>query len=218
MKEKVMTPDNLIFSFLLMILFISGAVVLTLNCRQLYYFDVDYLDIADHSGLSEEVIRRNYDVLIDYNSIFSHEELQFPDFPMSEGGRIHFLEVKRIFVGLQYVLILDLFLCVALLVRHIRRKSWAFLKLTGAVTILVPLVLGALIALNWKWVFVTFHQLVFDNDYWLFDPAEDPVINILPDAFFMHCALMILGLVVFCAGICLAAGYLSDGKRIAHLF
>ncbi len=213
MKEKTLTFKNLIFSVLLMVLFICMAVVLTLNFRQLYYFDVEHLDISAYSGLDEEVIRRNYDVLIDYNSMFSHEELQFPDLAMSESGRIHFQEVKNIFVGFQYVLIVDFIICAVLLVCHIRRKSFAFLKLTGVVTLVIPAVLGALIALNWRWVFVTFHQVVFNNDYWIFDSATDPVIDILPNAFFMHCALMILVLVVICAVICLAAGYMLAGGR-----
>ena len=76
MREKIRKTENLIFSILLMFLFIDLAVILTLNCRQLYYLDIDYLDISEGSGLNEEVIRRNYDVLIDYNSMFSREELE----------------------------------------------------------------------------------------------------------------------------------------------
>ena len=94
---------------------------------------MDYLDISSSSGLDEEVIRRNYDVLIDYNSIFSQEELEFPDLPMSESGRIHFQEVKNIFVGLQWILIVDSVICAVLLIRHIRRKSFAFLKFSKLV-------------------------------------------------------------------------------------
>lgn len=207
LKEKTLTPENLIFSVLLMLWIISLAVVLTLNFRPLYYFDMDYLDISSSSGLDEEVIRRNYDVLIDYNSIFSQEELEFPELPMSESGRIHFQEVKNIFVGLQWILIVDSVICAVLLIRHIRRKSFAFLKFTGIITIVIPAVLGALIALNWNWVFVTFHHIAFNNDYWIFDEVTDPVITMLPDTFFMHCALMILALVMLGAAACLAAGH-----------
>lgn len=213
MKEKILTPENLIFSIFLMLWIISLAVVLTLNFRPLYYFDVDYLGICASSGLDEEVIRRNYDVLIDYNGIFSQEELEFPDLPMSESGRIHFQEVKNIFVGLQWILIVDSVICAVLLIRHIRRKSYAFLKLTGIITVVIPAVLGALIALNWNWVFVTFHHIAFDNDYWIFDEVTDPVITMLPDTFFMHCALMILALVMLGAAACLAAGHVLAGKN-----
>ena len=37
--------------------------------------------------------------------------------------------------------------------------------------------------------------MVFSNDYWLFDPAADPVILILPDGYFLQCAVLILVLV-----------------------
>ena len=213
MKEKILTPENLIFSIFLMLWIISLAVGLTLNFRPLYYFDVDYLGICASSGLDEEVIRRNYDVLIDYKGIFSQEELEFPDLSMSESGRIHFQEVKHIFVGLQWLLIADSAVCAVLLIRHIRRKSYAFLKLTGIITVVIPAVLGALIALNWNWVFVTFHHIAFDNDYWIFDEVTDPVITMLPDTFFMHCALMILALVMLGAAACLAAGHVLAGKN-----
>lgn len=213
MKEKTLTIKNLIFSILLMLLFISFSVVVTLNFRPLYYFDINYLDIQAYSGLDEAVIRENYDVLIDYNSMFYDEELEFPSLIMSESGRVHFQEVKSIFVGLQYLLIVDFLVCAALLIYHMRRKSFAFLRLTGILTIVIPAVLGALIALNWNWVFVTFHHIAFNNDYWIFDSATDPVINILPDTFFMHCALMILALVVLCAVLCLVSGIILDRKK-----
>lgn len=212
LKEKTLTVSNIIFSLLLMLLFISFSVVATLNFRQLYYFDIDYLDIPAYSGLDEDAIRQNYDVLIDYNSMFYDGELEFPSLIMSENGRIHFQEVKNIFVGLQYVLIADLLVCAALLAIHIRKKSFAFLKLTGIITIAVPALLGILIAVNWRWVFVTFHQIAFNNDYWIFDSATDPVIDMLPNEFFMHCALMILALVVLCAALCLAFGTILTRK------
>ncbi|MDO5411556.1 MAG: TIGR01906 family membrane protein [Lachnospiraceae bacterium] len=206
MNEKTLTIKNFIFSVLLMLLFISFSVVVTLNFRQLYYFDMDYLDIPAASGLEKSVVRENYDALIDYNSMFYRGELEFPTLPMSESGKIHFEEVKDIFVGFQKLFIADLLVCAVLLVWHIRKKSFAFLKLAGSVTVLIPAVLGVLIALNWDWCFVTFHHLAFDNDYWIFDAATDPVITILPDSFFMHCALMILGIVLFCAALCFVAG------------
>ena len=40
--------------------------------------------------------------------------------------------------------------------------------------------------------FVLFHKILFRNDYWIFDPACDPVITILPDAYFLHAAALIL--------------------------
>ena len=83
-----------------------------------------------------------------------------------------------------------------------KRKETAYLKWTSILTIALPAVLGVLVAVNWKWVFVTFHKIAFNNDYWIFDEATDPVITILPNAFFMHCALLIFGGVVIGSVIC----------------
>ena len=58
-----------------------------------------------------------------------------------------------------------------------------------------------------------FHQIVFRNDYWIFNEATDPVITILPEAFFMHCFMMIVGIVmVISAG--LYAYYCIQKKKI----
>mgnify|MGYP003420509014 CR=1 FL=1 len=88
------------------------------------------------------------------------------------------------------------------------------MKYAGVRTVLIPAVLGLLMALNWDKAFVVFHKIAFDNDYWIFDAATDPVITILPDTFFLHCAAMILGLVVAGSVLCLIFYYFSGkGKR-----
>lgn len=51
--------------------------------------------------------------------------------------------------------------------------------------------------LDWDALFTAFHKLFFRNDYWLFDPDTDPVINLLPDSYFLHCLAGILVLLLF---------------------
>ena len=69
------------------------------------------------------------------------------------------------------------------------------MKYTGICSIAIPLLLGILIEQNWEKVFIGFHELIFQNDYWLFDPVADPIILVLPDEYFMHCAMMIIAIV-----------------------
>ena len=88
---------QLIGGMIVCLLIISFSVTLTLNFRPLYYADIQHLHIAELSGRNEEDIRQNYDALIDYNSLFNHEPLKFPTCTMSESGRSHFEEVKKIF-------------------------------------------------------------------------------------------------------------------------
>lgn len=174
---------------------ISAAVIITLNFRPLYYMDMDYYNLSENTGYPEKEIRENYDALIDYNSVFFRDALDFPTLPMSEEGRIHFVEVKRIFVFIQAVLF-PLSLIGSLLgIYFLRHQKPSYLKLTSFLNLALPALLGILIALNWDQFFVKFHELFFNNDYWIFDETTDPVITLLPDGYFMHCALMILAII-----------------------
>ena len=82
---------------ILFLCLVCVSVTVTLNFRPLYYLDMKLLHISDSSGYSNDVIRKNFDVLIRYNNIWHTGILNFPDFPMSESGRIHFEEVKKVF-------------------------------------------------------------------------------------------------------------------------
>lgn len=190
-------------ALILMLCILSLAVTLTLHFRQLYYFDIDYLHISEQSGIPADEIRLNYDALIDYNSFFGPDTLQFPTLAMSETGRIHFEEVKVLFLAFEKMLAVTLVLsvlCAYLCAR--KAKSWLFLKLTSIFTVTIPAVLAVCIGLNWDMAFVTFHHIFFQNDYWIFYPDQDPVITMLPDTFFLHCAVMILALVVLGSVLC----------------
>ena len=48
--------------------------------------------------------------------------------------------------------------------------------------------LAALISTDFTKYFVIFHQIFFDNDLWILDPATDLLINIVPEPFFMDTA------------------------------
>ncbi|MDR2157609.1 MAG: TIGR01906 family membrane protein [Clostridiales Family XIII bacterium] len=191
-KEKRFTVSNIMAAILLTVLLLSFAAVFTLNFRPLYYATVDLFGIPAASGLSAEEIRMNYDALISYNSIFAQGPLTFPTLPMSETGRIHFAEVKRIFVLTQALLIASSVCAAPICAYKLRRKQTSFLKLGAACSLVLPLVIGALIAAGWDRFFIAFHELFFDNGFWIFDSRTDPVINLLPDTFFLLCAAMIL--------------------------
>ena len=193
---------SILLSLILTLTLISLTVVLTLACKPLYYLDIHALHIPETTGYTISEIKANYDAVIDYSLSFGKASLEFPTFPMSEGGRIHFEEVKNIFNLFKYMAIFGTLAGAAGILRQRRKQSYGYLKLTAILTVALPAVIGATVALNWDWTFAAFHELAFNNDYWLFDPATDPVINILPDAYFLHCAVMILLLVILGSLIC----------------
>ena len=117
-----------------------------------------------------------------------------------------------IFVAVQILCVVTLILSIAGILWQRTKKDVRYLKYTSILAIAIPAVLGILIGLNWDQFFVTFHHIFFNNDYWIFSPSTDPVITILPDTFFLHCAVMILGLVVLGSVLCFVI-YKSLKKR-----
>ena len=211
-KIEGLTPLSVLLSLAIVLLLISAAVTLTLQSRWLYYMDMEILDIPTQSGYSQEIIRENYDALIKYNSVFYSGELIFPSLPMSETGKIHFEEVKKIFSSIQ---IMGLILVIPVIIAsiwRIKKRQYYFLKLSAILSIALPALIGLLMAINWNGFFIIFHKLFFRNDYWVFDYNTDPVIRILPNQFFLHSAVMILIIMVLLVAAILGT-YLILEKR-----
>ena len=60
----------------------------------------------------------------------------------------------------------------------------------------LPLLIGlGGVLIGFDQFFTLFHQILFvGDDTWLFDPAKDPVILILPETFFLHAFLLFFSL------------------------
>ena len=187
---------DIFLAILLTLFIISFAVVFTVFFKQLYYFDIDYLGISQSTGLSKDIIIENYNILIQYQSLFYRGELNLPDFIMSTTGRIHFEEVKRIFDIIQILCITTGVLSAIMVYQNHKDKEYRYLKLTTYFSIGIPTILGFLASIDFDKAFVIFHKIAFRNDYWIFDSAVDPVITILPEAFFMHCFMLIIVIVI----------------------
>lgn len=200
MINKKTKTINLGVACLAMIVIICISVTITVLARPLYYFDIEYLEIPWRSGISAEACKLNYDTLIDYNLLGGEEELVFPTLKMSETGRIHFEEVKDIFVNMQLVSIVGIAALIGFVV-YIKKKGYKnsmllWMKYTFPVTMAVALAVGLAMAIDWQWAFTTMHEIFFNNDYWIFNAYTDPVIKILPEEFFFHCGILIVILTI----------------------
>lgn len=212
---------NIAMSLLLAILIISLSVTAVLAFKPLYYSAIERYGIEETSGMERDEIIENYDALIDYNFIGGPENLRFPTLPSSEEGLAHFAEVKEIFTGFQWAGIVSAVLLALLIFagRFGGRKEMAkavppagkryvWLKYGGIIACVLPVTVMVAAALWWDRVFVLFHEIVFDNDYWIFDAETDPVITMLPDGFFFECCMAIGALILILSG----AAYFVYGK------
>lgn len=213
-KKTVQKISDAGMAIVVMMFLVSASLTAVIAFKPLYYFDIAYLHIPETSGYSEQEIRVNYKALIDYNLSPAQDVLQFPTLPMSREGRIHFREVKRIFWFFIRMFAVTAVLLTAGALWKRRRREYGYLRIAGTATPVLAAALGAAIAINWERVFVLFHEWIFQNDYWLFDPVTDPVIMILPETFFLHCAVMMLLLIAVGCAACIGLWRLAKaGNR-----
>lgn len=187
---------NIIFPVCFSILIITGIIKFTVGFKELYYYDIDKLNIPILSNLSEEEIMLNYDYLIDYNLGKDDKNFEMPTIKSSPQGKIHFEEVRDIFQNINKLFNLCLIISIIGLFINIKYKNIKFLNVTSKSLISIPIILALPIVINFEGSFVIFHKLMFSNDYWIFDPNLDPVINMLPQQFFFHAGVMMLSLVL----------------------
>ena len=155
------SKKDILTSLSLMIFIISFAIVLTIFFKPLYYSDIDRLKIDMTSGLSISTIKNNYDVLIHYQSIFYQGPLILPDFIMSNGGRIHFEEVKVIFEVIQVLMIFSGICSIILIYQQYQKNEFRFLKLTALITIIIPVIVASLAAIDFNQAFILFHKIIW---------------------------------------------------------
>ena len=166
--------DRLIFTSLIL-WGIAAAVSLTLLLAvPLFYIDIHLENLTQISGLSAEVLRNNFNVLMTYLVNPFESVLQMPDFPSSPDALQHFKDVKKLFMlALGLALVLSPALILFL------KEHLAILYHNGLRFVMgTPLFIGLVAAL------IGFDNF-FPDDTWLFNPDTDPIINVLTENYFM---------------------------------
>lgn len=185
---------SVVIGILFLVFFLSLGLVFALYIRPFYYAGMPR--ISAETGYPVSEIKANYDALIDWCSPFSAGELSFPTLCASESGLSHFKEVRVIF-HLFLVLLCVTPLPLSLLIYRQEQKHGYSYLLTAALTVcFLPLLVFLMCAIDFNRFFVLFHEIVFQNDDWLFSYTEDPIILFLPERFFLQCALIIAATVL----------------------
>ncbi|MGC6770238.1 TIGR01906 family membrane protein [Enterococcus sp. LJL51] len=169
---------------------LSLCITITINFRPLYALDIDFLDILDYTTIGKKELLENFDQLMKYLNNPFVQTLKLSDFPVSQSGAFHFYEVKRLFL-LNYSVLLITIVPAIVFLRYLKKKGWLWrLMRPSQIGMIIPVVFLFLMLIGFDQFFVQFHSLFFNNDAWLFNPATDPIINVLPEEFFMHCFLL----------------------------
>lgn len=191
---------DILFSFYLLISSVVFSVILTLNISPiLYSLFIKLNKIPNYNNLSREEILNDYNNIIHYLNSPQEEVLKFKNFKISPIGEFHFLEVKEIFSSLYLICLACLILGIILFILLKKFKLKISLKAFNIFFYEVLFIFLSLILsfyLNFSKVFTLFHKIFFNNDYWIFDPKKDPIINVLPESYFLFLAVFILFLVM----------------------
>ena len=129
--------------------------------------------------------------------------------PFSPSGADHFADVRKLFVLDLWALALSAALLLVLRIAfrkvHLRLAGhtpgfWGAVGLGASLS-----VIAALAAADFDKAFTVFHKLFFPGkENWLFDGRTDPVIYMLPTAFFRNCGILIFAVILLsCIGLLL---------------
>lgn len=207
-------PKDCLLGILFLLLFIGIGLNIAIFFRPLYYWDISFLSLEKRSGLIKEEILANYNALIDYCSPFYSGTLHLPSLSVSTDAIGHFAKVKIIFGIFDFLAICSFVILIVYFLKKRKQITFSQILTWGITTLTVPVLLGLCCAFFWEQTFVYFHKIFFHGDYWLFDWNADSIIRILPDTFFLQCAVLIIGIVMSGGILLLLYGFHIRSKSV----
>ena len=209
---------SLVFALSLLLFLLTASIGLPIYIRPFYYAHIDAMNLPEMSGFTKEQIVEAYDEVLDYLTLPSRE-FGTGALKYSESGKDHFVDCKVLFARNGSAL-LGCGILLAVLLRRKKKlgpyrlgnRSAAFYG--ALVALILPIILGGLAALDFDRAFVIFHSIFFPGKTnWLFDYRTDEIIRVLPQDFFMHCAMLIGGGLLVFSGSILLADWIRNRKR-----
>lgn len=195
--------NNISFSLYLLISAIIFSVLLTLNISPLIYsifLETKNLDILNK--LSKTEIMNDYMRIISYLNSPNKNILTFENFSISSTGVYHFFEVKMIFSSVYLLGISCLLLGFLVFILKKKFNIIISLKSLNLFFYEVMIICGFILLsfyLNFSKAFTLFHKILFNNDYWIFNIKTDPIIEVLPESYFLTLGIFVLSSVILLA-------------------
>lgn len=120
----------------------------------------------------------------------------------NQQDKLHMRDVQGLFVGglhLRTGSVIILFFCLILLA--LMKADWKYIiprafQITLGLTGVIVAISAFLFSRDFTAAFIRFHEIFFTNDLWVFDPAEDYMIRMLPEGLFSDFVVRIGGIFV----------------------
>ncbi len=199
-KSKILTIIVIIAQCFFILTF---SISLPLLIRPFYYWQIKSLDIVHSSGFDYATIKTAYDEMLNY-CLGLTEKFSCGSLKYSADGMSHFTDCRKLFI-LNFVILL-LTTLILLAIYLLRKKKvidlYNFNQHTagyysGKIMLSAFLMIILLSIGNFDRTFTIFHQIFFPNKTnWLFDQRYDQIILILPENFFLNCAILIVTVLI----------------------
>lgn len=210
MKQTQKISAVIMMFLLIGVLLLTSFQVAIYGDSQYRFYEREYkkYQVADSLNMTMDNIMDVTDQMMAYLigkkaelSVITDVDGETQDF-FNEQDRFHMGEVKDLFLGglkIRNIMLVAVLLILILLaaqkaelIKLLPRAYFVTLGITGVITI----VLGGLFASDFDKYFRIFHEIFFDNDQWMFDPATDYMIRMLPEGFFYDFVFRIGGFFV----------------------
>lgn len=229
MNGKYRKPLNItltvLFATALTLFILTFAIGLPIYCRFFYYIQIKTLKMEEATGWSYQTIKTAYDEVLNYLTLPGHA-FGTGELAWTESEAAHFADCKVLFNLNLSVFIISGAICLTLILLN-RFKVIEFARIKGhraylvsaVVAIALPVIIGVLAAIDFDRAFIVFHAIFFPGkDNWTFNPRTEQIIEVMPEEFFMNCAIIIgVGLIAFALALIIADVVLTrrDKKRAA---
>ena len=210
MKQTQKISAVIMMFLLIGVLLLTSFQVAIYGDSQYRFYEREYkkYQVADSLNMTMDNIMDVTDQMMAYLignkaelSVITDVDGETQDF-FNEQDRFHMGEVKNLFLGglkIRNIMLVAVLLILILLaarkadlIKLLPRAYFVTLGITGVITV----VLGGLFASDFDKYFRIFHEIFFDNDQWMFDPATDYMIRMLPEGFFYDFVFRIGGFFV----------------------
>lgn len=158
----------------------------------LFWVQIQSIDTQKLLDLSKASVFYNYMELLHYLVNPFINILKLSDIPVSNMGAFHFMEVKHLFLFNGACAIVFMWLSLKGIHWFDRRGLGTWVRKTLYACLIGLGALVCVIGLGFNIWFEWFHQVIFRNDAWLFNPQTDPIILVLPETFFLICFVAIM--------------------------
>ena len=218
-RKRISLVVTVAFALAVALFILTFSIGLPIYIRPFYYAHINDVQYADYYGWDYDIMKEAYDEMIEYcttpGAEFGTGELKY-----SESGASHFADCKSLFTlnwvvfTVSGIVIIASYVLKKLGVIELMRP-WGFdVTFFSAVGLLVTFtVIGLLASADFSAAFTIFHKIFFPGkDNWLFDPRTDQIILLLPQSFFMHCAILILVSIIALSALFIIFGAIRRNK------